>query len=69
MTWSRWKISARIERVSFMIQNHRHRPATMAGHCHRDAHINRIDIRALLAINLDRHEVRIQVVRDGLILK
>ena len=37
-----------------------HRPAALAGHRGRCRHVDRVDIRALLTIHLDRHEGRVE---------
>src|SRR4051794_16976143 len=52
-----WEVGAAIERLAFRRQEGRHRPATMAGHRLHRLHINRVEIRALFAIDLDIDEV------------
>ena len=50
-------------------QEHRHRPAALAGHRHGRVHVERVDIGPLLAVDLDVDEVLVHQRRRRLALE
>ena len=62
-------IRAAIKRLQLGRQKHAHRPAAVPReHLHR-VHVNLIEVRPLLAIDFDRHEVLIEHASDRFVLK
>jgi hypothetical protein len=59
------EIGAREERLPLGGQHHRHRPTALAGHRLHRAHVDRVDVRTLLPVHLDVHEVLVHE-RGGL---
>ena len=62
-------IGAREEWLPVRREKDRHRPSTMAGHGLCGLHVDGIDVGALLAIDLDAHEVFVHERRDGVVLE
>ena len=58
-----------VERLSVRCQEHRHRPATAAGHRLDRRHVDRVEIRALLPVHLDRDELIVQQPGGRLVLE
>ena len=58
-----------VERPPVGCQEHRHRPATAAGHRLDRGHVDLVEIGTLLAIDLDRHEPVVQVAGGRLVLE
>ncbi len=58
-----------VERFPLRRQPRRQRPPAAAGHLLADAHVNRVDVRALFSIYLYRHEVLVQQFRHLLVLE
>ena len=56
----RREIGAAVERLQVRRQPHAHRPAAGAGRRLHERHVDAIDVRPLLAIDLDRDEVLVQ---------
>ena len=54
------EVRAAVERSAVRREEDRHRPATRAGHRLHRVHVDGVEIGALLAVHLDRHEVLIQ---------
>ena len=50
------EVRAAVERLAVGRQEHRHRPAAAAGHRLDGRHVDRVEVGALLAVDLDRHE-------------
>ena len=57
------------ERASLRREEQAHRPAALPGQRLDRGHVDLIEVRALLAVDLDRDEVRVQVVRGLLVLE
>ena len=54
------EVRAAVERPAVRGQEHGHRPAAAAGHRLDRAHVELVEVRALLAIHLDRHEMLVE---------
>ena len=65
----RRKVGAAEERLQVGRQPHAHRPAAGAGRGLDEHHVDAIDVRPLLAIDLDRHEVLVEHRRDRGVLE
>ena len=64
------KVRAREDRPKVRRQEHAHRPPAMpAREHHRGGHVDFIEVRPLLPIHLDRHEVQIERLRDCRVLE
>ncbi len=63
------EVGAAEERFAVGGEEHRHRPAALAGHRLGGFHVDRVDVGTLLAVDLDRHEVLVQVRRGGGVLE
>ena len=63
------KVGPAVERAAVGRQEHRHRPAAAAGHRLDGGHVDLIEIGPFLAVDLDRHEVVVQVARRRLVLE
>jgi hypothetical protein len=55
------EVGAPVERDPVGIQEDGHRPATLPGHPLDRLHVDGVDVRAFLAVDLDRHEVLVHV--------
>ena len=56
----RREVGAAVEREPVRRGEHRHRPAAVAGERGGRLHVDGVDVRPLLAVDLDRHEVRVE---------
>ena len=56
------KVGTAEERLAGRREQAGHRPATLAGQCGGGGHVDRVDVGPLLAVDLDRHEVPIEVI-------
>src|SRR5216683_6201024 len=65
----RRKIRAAVERRAVGRQEHGHRPPAVTGHRLDGLHVDLIDVRALLAVDLHVHEVPVHHFRDLWILE
>ena len=65
----RGEVGATEDRLAGRRQDAGHRPATRAGQRLGRLHVHRVDIRSLLAINLDADELLVEISRDRLILE
>ena len=52
------------ERLAVRRQKDRHRPAAAPGHEQDGVHVDRVEVRALLAVHLDRYEAFVQETPD-----
>ena len=62
-------VRAAVERLAVRREEDRHRPAAVSGHGLNGVHIDRVQIRTLLAVNLDVHERVIHQCRDIRVLE
>ena len=62
-------VGAAVERTALGGQEDRHRPATATGHRLDRRHVDLVEVGALLAVDLDRHEPVVQVARRRLVLE
>jgi hypothetical protein len=62
-------VGAREERHAVRVGERVERPAAVAGHGLDGLHVDRVDVRALLAIDLDAHEVAVHGLRDRRVLE
>ena len=51
------------------VRNTRHRPAALAGHRLDRVHVDRVQVRPLLAVHLDGHEPAVELRRGRLVLE
>ena len=51
-----WQVGAAPERLTVGRHEHRHGPAALPGHRGGGGHVDRVNIRALFPVDLDRHE-------------
>ena len=58
-----------IERLALRGHEHRHRPAALAGHRLGGGHVDGVHVGALLAVDLDRHQVLVQQLGGWRILE
>src|SRR5918997_237835 len=65
----RREVGATVERGGVGGHEYRHRPATMAGHRLDGGHVDRVDVRALLAVHLDVDEVLVHDPGGRLVLE
>ena len=65
----RREVGAGVERLARGRQEDRHRPAALTGHRHRRVHVERVDVGALLAIDLDVDEMLVHQRSRGLVLE
>ena len=63
------EVGAGEERVAVGVEDARHRPAALAGHRRGRLHVDRVDVRPLLAVDLDADEVLVEVRRGRLVLE
>ena len=63
------EVGAREERVAVVVEHHRHRPPAVPGHRGGRLHVDRVDVRALLAVDLDADEVLVEVRRGVVVLE
>ncbi len=64
----RREVGAGVERAAVGRQEDRHRPAALAGGRDHGLHVERVDVGALLAVDLDAHEVLVHVAgRDDVL--
>ena len=63
------KVGPAVERAAVGSQEHRHRPAAAPGHRLDRGHVDLIEIGTLLAVDLDRHEVVVEIARRRLVLE
>ena len=63
------KYGAAVERLQLRRQPDAHRPPAGSGRGLHERHVDAVDVRALLAIDLDRHEVLVQYARDVVVLE
>ena len=63
------EVRTREERLALRRQHTGHRPAALTGHRLRRAHVDRVDVGALLAVDLDVDEVLVHVRRGDLVLE
>ena len=63
------KVGAAEERLERGGQEDAHRPAAAAGHGLHRGHVDVVQVGALLAVDLDRHEVAVQLLGDGRVLE
>ncbi len=54
----------RSRRAALRRREHRHRPAAVTGQCRGGLHVGGVDVRPLLAVDLDGDEVLVEVGRD-----
>ena len=54
-------VGAAVERLARRGEEARHRPAALAGHRLRGRHVDGVDVRPLLPVDLDRDEVRVHL--------
>jgi hypothetical protein len=52
-----WEVGAGVEGAALRGQEHRHRPAALAGHRLHRVHVDAVQVGALLAVDLDADEV------------
>ena len=62
-------VGAAVERPAVGREEDRHRPPAAAGHRLDGAHVELVEVGALLAVDLDRDEVLVEVVRRGAVLE
>ena len=62
-------VRAAVERLARRGEEARHRPAALARHRLGGRHVDGVDVRPLLAVDLDRHEVRVELRGDGGVLE
>ena len=67
--WRGWVVRAAVERLARGGEEARHGPATLPGHGLGGRHVDGIDVRPLLAVDLDRHELRVQLRGGGGVLE
>ncbi len=65
----RREVGAAVEGLQVGGQEHAHRPAALTRERLDGAHVDLVEIRALLAIHLDAHEVLVEVGGDRLVLE
>ncbi len=63
------EIGPREERLPLGRQHHRHRPAALTGHRLHRAHVDGVDVRPLLPVHLDAHEVLVHERRGVRVLE
>ena len=63
------KVGAAVERLALGCQPDGHRPAAAAAHRLHRGHVEAVDVGTLLAVDLDRDVVLVQVARDLLVLE
>ncbi len=69
LTWLVGVVGAGEERLALGGEHHGHRPAPVAGHRGGGRHVDRVDVGALLAVDLDVDEVLVHVRRGRLVLE
>lgn len=68
-TIPRWEVGAGEERIAFGRHDHRHGPSAAAGERVHRAHVDVVDVRALLPVHLDGDEVLVEEGGDLLVLE
>ena len=63
------EVGAGEERVAVVVEHAGHRPAAVPGHRRGRLHVDRVDVRPLLAVHLDADEVLVEVRRGRLVLE
>ena len=63
------EVRAAVERRAVGRQEDRHRPAALPGHRLDGAHVDRVEVGPLLAVDLDRHEALVEQPRRRLVLE
>ena len=63
------EVGAAVEGNGVGGEEHRHRPAALAGHRLDGVHVDRVDVGALLPVDLDAHEVLVHVGGHRLVLE
>ena len=63
------EVGAGEERAAVVVEDARHRPPALPGHRGGRVHVDRIDVRPLLAVDLDADEVLVEVRRRGRVLE
>ncbi len=63
------EVGAEVERLRVRGEEHRHRPAALPGRRLHRLHVHGVDVRPLLAVDLDVDEVRVHLVGGGLVLE
>ncbi len=63
------EVGAGEERAAVVVEHHRHRPAAVPRHRGRGLHVDRVDVRPLLAVDLDADEVLVEVRRRRRVLE
>ena len=65
----RRKVGAAVERLAVRRQPHAHRPPAGAGRGLDEHHVHAVDVRPLLAVELDGDEIAVEHVRDAPVLE
>jgi len=65
----RREVRSAVEGPTFGRQEDRHRPAAPTGHCLDGRHVELVDLGPLLAVDLDRHEVAVELGGRRLVLE
>jgi hypothetical protein len=63
------KVGTEVERLGVGREKHRHGPATLPGRRLHGLHVDGVDIGPLLPVDLDTHEVRVEIVGGLLVLE
>ena len=63
------EVGAGEERVALVVEHAGHRPPGMAGHRGRRRHVDRVHVGTFLAVDLDAHEVLVEVGRGRVVLE
>ncbi len=66
---ARREIGPRVERFKLRREERAQRPAAGARHQLHRVHVDLVDVGALLAVDLDRHEVLVEELRDLRVLE
>jgi hypothetical protein len=64
-----WEVGPAVERELLGCEEHVQRPASVTGHPLDGLHVERVDIRALLAIDLHAHEALVHQLGSARILE
>ena len=65
----RWEVGAAEEWLEGRGEEDAHRPAATAGQRLHRRHVDVVEVRALFAIDLDRHEIPVELRRKGRVLE
>ncbi|MGX1250580.1 hypothetical protein RKD48_003091 [Streptomyces ambofaciens] len=63
------EVGAEVERLRVRREEHGHGPAALPGRRLHGLHVDGVDVGALLAVDLDAHEVRVEVLGGGPVLE